>query len=98
MWSFLKHNPIASVVLVFGAFITVAVKLNDLYTLYNLGLPRLAWEAVGSALFFGAVVALLYRWRVEQQTLPTKTNEFAFLSQSSSVEYLKDVYTELLTV
>jgi hypothetical protein len=67
MLKFFREHALATWALVLGPLITIAVKVNDAYTLYNLGLPRLVWEAIGGGIFFLAVFALLYRFYNQHQ-------------------------------
>jgi hypothetical protein len=73
MLGFLKNHPGSSVFAVLGAFLTVGSKVNDAYSLINAGLPSQVWEAVGAAIFFAAVITVLYRWEQANPQLSVPT-------------------------
>jgi len=62
MWSFLKNNVLTSILFVCGGALALASRVNDAYSLINAGLPNGAWEAIGLAIFFFTVIAILYRF------------------------------------
>jgi hypothetical protein len=62
MLSFLRRHVWAAALLVGSGFLSVASRLNDVYTLINAGLPNGVWQAIGLAIFFATVIVLLARW------------------------------------
>jgi hypothetical protein len=75
MWKFLREHPFAAVGMVVGSLISVASRMNDAYALINAGLPASAWEAIGAAIFFLSVIALLLNWHKASDQ--AGTTEFA---------------------
>jgi hypothetical protein len=88
MWRFVREHPIASISMVVGGLINVGSRMNDAYTLINLGLPASVWEAIGAAIFFGSVVALLYQWHKKYEA--TKTREVASTQIKPGFEFFPD--------
>jgi len=62
MWRFIREHPGASIGIAVGGLINVGSRVNDVYSLFNAGLPAAAWEAIGANIFFVAVVVLFYQW------------------------------------
>lgn len=84
MFQFLFRHPIASLLLVVGSAMNVGSRINDAYTLWTTGLPTQVWEAIGAAIFFLAVIALLYRWDKERRGSVPATST---VTQGSDLAY-----------
>ena len=75
MWRFLRDQPGAAIIGAIGMFLSVGSRVNDAYSLINAGLPSQVWEALGLAIFFVAIVILLYRWHHTQVLTETKEQD-----------------------
>lgn len=68
---FLRAHPIPGVGLLLGPLLTVASFLMEAYHWYELGLPALAWAAIGSLVFFLSVIGILLQWWSQAQEAST---------------------------
>ena len=62
---FLCAHPIPGSGLFLGPVLTVGAFVMDALHLFELGLPTSAWAALGSFIFFGSVIGILFKWYSE---------------------------------
>jgi hypothetical protein len=71
MFQFFKQHVWGSALLVGSGALTVASRLNDVYTVFNAGLPNGVWQAIGMAIFFATIIVLLAKWHQTNVTQPS---------------------------
>ena len=84
---FLRSHVIAAFMLVGGPLVAIVATLNDAYTILTLGLPTQVWQALGAALFFAAVIILLYRFHNEHQHKDVKQQPTTQDKQQPKVQF-----------
>jgi len=81
----LKDRPIAVAISVFSGAFTVASLLNDAYDIINLGLPNMAWAAIGAGTCIVSLMAILIK-----QDQAIKRQNQSIEQQHQAIKLLKE--------